>query len=114
MFQVMLALQNFGDGSALKMDDMAVSSYPIHASVARFDLSLIVGEHRTPEGLPNGIEGYLEYRTDLFERATAEALVARLVVLLETISEAPTLPLAQIEVLLPEERDELVSQWGMG
>ncbi|WP_374591919.1 amino acid adenylation domain-containing protein [Aquabacterium sp.] len=114
MFQVMLALQNFGDGSALKMDDMAVSSYPIHASVARFDLSLIVGEHRTPEGLPGGIEGYLEYRTDLFERATAEALVARLVVLLETISEAPTLPLAQIEVLLPEERDELVSQWGMG
>lgn len=114
LFQVMLALQNYGDGSALKMDDLAVSHYPIHASVARFDLALIVGEHRTPEGLPGGIEGYLEYRTDLFERSTAEALVARLVVLLETISEAPTLPLAQIEVLLPEERDELVSQWGMG
>jgi nonribosomal peptide synthetase DhbF len=114
LFQVMLALQNFGDGSALKMDDLAVSSYPIHASVARFDLSLIVGEHRTPDGLPGGIEGYLEYRTDLFERATAEALVARLEVLLEAVSEAPTLPLSQIEVLLPEERDELVSQWGMG
>jgi len=114
LFQVMLALQNYGDGSALKMDDLAVSHYPIHASVARFDLALIVGEHRTPEGLPSGIEGYLEYRTDLFERSTAEALVARLVVLLETISEAPTLPLAQIEVLLPEERDELVSQWSMG
>ena len=110
----MLALQNFGDGRALKMDDLSVSPYEIHVSVARFDLSLIVGEHRTPEGQANGIEGYLEYRSDLFEHRTAEGLAARLEALLEAVSQTPSLPLGQIEVLLPEEQAELVSQWGAG
>ncbi|MFT3859275.1 MAG: amino acid adenylation domain-containing protein [Aquabacterium sp.] len=104
LFQVMLALQNFGDGRALAMDGLQVSPFTIDVGVSRFDLSLIVGELRTPTGEPAGIEGYLEYRRDLFEPATAEALVARLMAVLEAVAAAPDMSISQIDVLLPHER----------
>lgn len=112
LFQVMLALQDFGGGAGFKLDDLTVSQYDLRVSVARFDLSLIVGEHRGSDGSACGIEGYLEYRTDLFARETAEALVARLEALLQTVSEDPSISLPQLEVLLPDEEIDLVPRWG--
>ena len=48
-------------------------------SVAKFDLTLGLGERRGPEGEPLGIEGELEYSQDLFEPGTAEAMAGRFV-----------------------------------
>ena len=62
--------------------------------VAKFDLTLGLGERRGPGGEPLGIEGGLEYSRDLFEEATAEAIAARLVRLLEAAVASPDLPAA--------------------
>ena len=45
---------------------------------AKFDLSLSLGEQRGADGTPAGIDGVLEYATDLFDRASVEALAGRL------------------------------------
>ena len=58
-------------------------------SSAKFDLSVSLGEERAPDGAPAGIGGVLEYATDLFDRASVEALAARLVRLLEAAVADP-------------------------
>ena len=50
---------------------------------AKFDLSFALAEERTPDGAPAGINGVLEYASDLFEEASAATLAERLVRLLD-------------------------------
>jgi amino acid adenylation domain-containing protein/non-ribosomal peptide synthase protein (TIGR01720 family) len=52
----------------------------------------------------------LDYQKNLYERADAEAIAARLVRVLEQILEDPRSPVGAIEVLAAEERDRLVRQ----
>ena len=68
LFQVLLVLQNDAPASfALPGLSVAVEAIETMAS-ARFDLALRVGEKRTGDGSPAGIDGILEYATDLFDR----------------------------------------------
>jgi amino acid adenylation domain-containing protein/thioester reductase-like protein/non-ribosomal peptide synthase protein (TIGR01720 family) len=53
----------------------------------------------------------LDYRSDLFDRASIQALTTRLMHLLETVITKPDQPLSQIEILIPEERHQLLSTW---
>ena len=48
-----------------------------------------LGEQRARDGTPAGIDGMLEYATDLFDRASIEALGERLVRLLEAAVASP-------------------------
>jgi SAM-dependent methyltransferase/acyl carrier protein len=63
---------------------------PIDTEVAKFDLHLVVRE------TPTGLEGRLEYSTDLFARATAEAMAAAYERLLLKIVTRPGASLAQL------------------
>ena len=53
----------------------------------------------------------LQYRTDLFERSTVEAIGRRLVALLEAVVADPNQPIGRIELLAPEERRQLLFEW---
>ena len=53
----------------------------------------------------------LGYRPDLFDRATVEALGARLVRLFEAIASDPLRPVGGIEILAPAERAQLLEEW---
>ncbi len=53
----------------------------------------------------------LDYRADLFDRASIEALGGRLVRLLEAAVAEPERPLGRLEILTPEERDTILRQW---
>jgi non-ribosomal peptide synthetase component F len=55
--------------------------------IARYDLSLVLTE--SASGI---LFGYLEYRTDLFERADVESLVRQFVELAGEVAEAPDRP----------------------
>jgi len=62
-------------------------------------------------GQPLGIEGELEYSVDLFERETVEAIAARFVRLLEGAVASPDVPLHQLEILGPGERQMLLESF---
>jgi amino acid adenylation domain-containing protein len=53
----------------------------------------------------------LQYRTDLFEYRSAEAIGNRLLRLLEAIAEDPSQRIGSIELLTTEEHHEILSQW---
>ncbi|MFB6809230.1 amino acid adenylation domain-containing protein, partial [Streptomyces sp. NPDC056387] len=53
----------------------------------------------------------LNYRPDLFERASVERLVGCLERLLETLVEDPDRPVGRVDILSPEDRHRLLTEW---
>ncbi len=110
LFQTMLTMQNAFDRTAVPAGlDIAPQEVP--RTTARFDLSFHVWERKDDDGAPAGVDGVLEYATDLFDPATAEALAARLVRLLEAAVAAPDTPVGALEILTARERRELLAEW---
>ncbi|MFE4395327.1 non-ribosomal peptide synthetase [Streptomyces sp. CB02056] len=126
LFQVMLALQNNTQPS-LDLPGLTATEQPVGADGAKFDLSLAVTERRRQDdsasGSPGdsaddstgdsaaGLVGTLEYNADVFEPATAEALAARLVRLLDQVARDPRTPLSRLDVLTPEEHRQVLTEW---
>lgn len=110
LFQIMLAFQNTPDAE-LHLPDME-SSLRIHSvGSAKFDLTLEISENRLADGTPNGLEGLLEYSTDLFKRETAQALADRLMRLLEAAESDPDQQIGNLDILAPEERRSMATDW---
>ncbi|MFD7202820.1 amino acid adenylation domain-containing protein [Streptomyces sp. NPDC059893] len=109
LFQVMVAAQNsMPDDFALP--GLTGTAHPVLSGSAKFDLSFKFEEQRGADGQALGIKSALEYSTALFDRSTAEAIAARLAVLLRTVAAAPATRLSQFDVLTPAER-ELLAGW---
>ena len=101
LFQVMLALQNNAPVSFEELPGLTAAFEPVTTATAKFDLSLSLGEQRGADGAPAGIHGVLEYATDLFDRANIEALVGRLVRLLEAAVADADRPIGSLDILTP-------------
>jgi nonribosomal peptide synthetase DhbF len=110
LFQVMLALQNTAEVK-LELDGLSTSFERVATSSAKFDLSVSVGEERGPDGAPAGIGGVVEYATDLFDRASVEALIGRLVRLLEAVVAEPERGIGSLDILAPAERVTILHDW---
>ncbi|MGW2048376.1 amino acid adenylation domain-containing protein [Streptomyces sp. NPDC001858] len=79
------------DGTAPDgVDGLDVETVVSGAGTAKFDLSLALRE------TDSGLDGYLEYSTDLFARGTAERLARGYVRLLERILRSPRADLARL------------------
>ncbi|MCY9373994.1 amino acid adenylation domain-containing protein [Bacillus sp. T17B1] len=110
LFQIMFAFQNTPDAE-LNFPEME-SYLRIHSvGSAKFDLTLEISENRLADGTPNGLEGLLEYSTDLFKQATAQALADRLMRLLEAAESDPDQRIGNLDILAPEERSSMVTDW---
>ncbi len=77
-------------------------------ATSRFDLSVSLSEQRGADGAPDGIDGVVEYASDLFDAATVEALLARWTRLLDAAVADPGRPISRIDILSPEERHQLL------
>ncbi|AOY04774.1 non-ribosomal peptide synthetase DhbF [Bacillus subtilis] len=110
LFQIMLAFQNTPDAE-LHLPDMESSLRINSVGSAKFDLTLEISEDRLADGTPNGMEGLLEYSTDLFKRETAQALADRLIRLLEAAESDPDEQIGNLDILAPEERSSMVADW---
>ena len=110
LFQVMLAFQNTPE-AVLELPGIVARLEPVGLGAAKFDLSLGLSERRATDGRPEGIAGVIEYRSDLFERSTVEAMGRRLAALLEAIVADPSQPIGAIELLAPGERRQLLLEW---
>ncbi|MFE7594617.1 amino acid adenylation domain-containing protein, partial [Kitasatospora sp. NPDC057512] len=107
LFQTLLALQN-APRSAFDLPGLSSEILLVQSPTAMFDLSFHLVERGGTGGASAGITGHVEYATDLFDRATVEALVARWLRLLTAAAAEPDRPLSRIDVLTAEERHELL------
>ncbi|MGH3428308.1 MAG: amino acid adenylation domain-containing protein, partial [Mycobacteriales bacterium] len=112
LFQVMLVLQNTPHtGLAMDLPGMATRPEPVDLSTAKFDLLVSLDERRAGDGTLEGIDGVLNYRTDLFDRVTVESMLARLIRVWEAVVADPDQPISRIEILTAEERHRLLVEY---
>lgn len=91
LFQVMLAFRPTA-GPRLDLPGLHGRTLPVETGSTKIDLTFNLGEQRTPDGSPDGIEGILQYSADLFDRRTAVELAARLERLLRARPVNPIAP----------------------
>ncbi|MYT22575.1 non-ribosomal peptide synthetase, partial [Streptomyces sp. SID7760] len=53
----------------------------------------------------------IDYRPDVFDRDTAQALIERLARLLEAVAEDPSCPVGTVDLLSPAERHRVLVEW---
>ncbi|HEX6199064.1 MAG TPA: condensation domain-containing protein, partial [Thermoanaerobaculia bacterium] len=85
--------------------DLEVRRLSSHNAAAKFDLSLYV------EAGAGGLRAAVEYRTDLFDRTTAERLLGHYDRLLAAVAEAPGTRLSELPLLTPAERHQVAVAW---
>ncbi|SDZ10060.1 non-ribosomal peptide synthetase [Thermoactinomyces sp. DSM 45892] len=107
LFQIMIAMQNTPD-LKWNVPELQAHFHLSNTGTAKFDLTLEFRESFDAEGNGNGLHGFLEYSTDLFERNTIELLIERLLRLLEGVSHDSNQLIGRFEILSEEERTKLV------
>jgi amino acid adenylation domain-containing protein len=110
LFQVMLAFQDDAV-PPLALPGLSAVVERAGPGAAKFDLLLSLAERLDGAGRPAGIEGALEFACDLFERGSAETLVARLLRLLAMVAADPDQCIGAVEVLSSAERHEILVHW---
>ena len=110
LFQVMLVLQNNAELGP-ELLGLEAGFEAVSTASAKFDLSLSLAERRGSDGTPAGIEGALEYASDLFDRSSVEAIAGRLVRLLEGAVADPDRAIGRLDILSPAERHTILREW---
>jgi len=100
LFQVMFAMQNT-PSPEIRLKDLQLSLLETERETAKFDITLVMWE--TAEGL----EGSLEYNTDLYEGATMQRLLRHFQTLLEGVAADPSARIADLPLLTASEQQQL-------
>ncbi|WPB88493.1 amino acid adenylation domain-containing protein [Streptomyces malaysiensis] len=110
LFQVTMTVQNVPEAT-IDLPGLDAEARPGGATMAKLDLDFQVVERFDEQGRPDGLLGGLTYATDLFDQATAETLVTRLIRLLKTATAGPARPLSRLDLLDSAERRRLLTEW---
>ncbi|MFG3709003.1 amino acid adenylation domain-containing protein [Micromonospora sp. NPDC047670] len=103
VFQVLFTLQNYARGGDAWPPGLHAEGVGTDAATARFDLSLYVSE------TPGGLRGMVVHNTDLFDTATVRRLTGSLETLLRAAVARPDLPVVDLDLLGPAERDRALA-----
>ncbi|MFD3842383.1 non-ribosomal peptide synthase/polyketide synthase, partial [Streptomyces sp. NPDC058642] len=104
LFDVMVLLHP-APPAAPALRDLTTAPVAVPRQAATFDLSV----EFVPDG--DGLTGLLEYRTDLFDTATAERMAGQLLRTLEGAATAPDRPLGTLPLLTPGEARRVTQEW---
>jgi amino acid adenylation domain-containing protein len=104
LFQVMLNLDNTPP-KAFRLGKLAVERILADNGTAKVDLQISLME------FPDGLHGFTEYNTDLFETTTIERMMGHFERLLEGILAHPDQPLGTLPLLDEVERHQLLVEW---
>ena len=107
LFQIMLALQNTPDPK-LKMPELETDLNLYSVGASKFDLTMELRELHTKEGNPAGINGFLEYSTDLFKSDTVEKLISRMLMLLEDAVSNQSQLIGRLKIMSTAERQKIL------
>ena len=104
LVQVALAPQPL-DERELHLDGLRVERIEQQAGRSDFDLTVFLWDEA------RGCNGTFDYNADLFERTTIDRMQRHLRGLLSAALAAPDQPVAQLPLLDPAERDQLLVAW---
>jgi amino acid adenylation domain-containing protein len=100
LFQVMCILQNLPQDT-IELVDLTLVPVSVESHTAKFDLVLAFTE------TPDGLNGVIEYASDLFDDATITRLVAHYQLLLAAIVTDPAQSIAALPLLTEAEQAQL-------
>jgi amino acid adenylation domain-containing protein len=104
LFQVMFEMEHIPGGD-LDLPELEIAPLVLENINAKFDLTLSVRE--SAAGLVTG----WEYKTDLFDRQTIERMAVSFQTLLAGIVANPQQRVAQLPILNPRDRQQLIAEW---
>ena len=104
LFQVLFVLHNTSRQTPT-LSDLDVSFQEIDPETAKFDLTLNLEASR------EGVKGWFEYSTDLFEAATITRMAGHFRTLLEGVLAAPEQSLSRLPLLTANERQQVLVAW---
>ncbi|QSQ26356.1 amino acid adenylation domain-containing protein [Pyxidicoccus parkwayensis] len=104
LFQVLFVLQP-EPGSSLALPGLEARRVDVDPGATPYDLTLSLARGA------DGLEGWLEYATDLFDAATASRLAQRLRVLLEAVVANPDERTSALSFLPEPERRQVLVEW---
>ncbi|MEH1935807.1 MAG: amino acid adenylation domain-containing protein [Nostoc sp.] len=104
LFQICFALQNV-PMQALELSGLSINHRLEYNGTAKFDLFLELFE------TPDGISGWFEYSTDLFDAATISRIGEHFQTLAAGIVANPDQKVADLPLLTPAERQQLLVGW---
>jgi amino acid adenylation domain-containing protein len=104
LFQVLFVLQNTPQ-QPLELVGLSVDRLEVAPETVNFDMWFNLSE--TSEGL----RGWIDYSTDLFDAATIARMGRHFQTLLEAIVDKPQAPLANLPLLQPDEQQRLLVAW---
>jgi len=104
LFQSDFILQN-SPRSAYQVTGLTFEALPVQNGTAQLDLTLDLWEE------PEGIGGWLEYDTDLFDPSTAARLVGNYINLLERIAAEPDQQISRYSLITDADRIRLLNEW---
>jgi amino acid adenylation domain-containing protein len=107
LFQVMLTLQNTPLAN-LHLRQLITAVEIPETNIAKFDLTFGFREVVNSKGEPQGIEGEILYRKDLFDENTVSSLATRYVRLLKEMVCVPETRVHCAEILDPDEKHLLL------
>ncbi|MEU1932957.1 amino acid adenylation domain-containing protein [Streptomyces coeruleorubidus] len=111
LFQVALSL-DADEAAVFGLPGLETSRLLVPTETAKFDLDIGLYEKRSAQGECLGLDGTVDYATDLFDHGTVEDLAARWVRLLEAVARDPDRPISRIDVLSGSERRDLLGDAG--
>lgn len=104
IFQVMFVLQNV-PLATVDLSDLTVQAVAIETTTTRFDLLLILQESS------EGIQGYVEYNSDLFEAATIARFMEQYQRILAEVLLSPDCRISDVQLLSPLEEQRVIVDW---
>jgi amino acid adenylation domain-containing protein/non-ribosomal peptide synthase protein (TIGR01720 family) len=104
LFQVLFTLQN-APREAMTLPGLTLRQLGAESGSAKFDLSLGLAES------PDGLQGSIEYATDLFDPATIARMIGHLEVLLQAITRDAGTAIRHLPLLPDDERQTLLRTW---
>ncbi|MDB9510452.1 amino acid adenylation domain-containing protein [Kamptonema animale CS-326] len=104
LFQVMFVLQNTPLPN-LELSDLNLTRLSVETQTSKFDLTLSL------ESTAEGIKGYFEYNTDLFDADTISRMAEHFQTLLGAIVVNPNQQIDKLPLLSERERYQLLMEW---
>ncbi|MFG1665914.1 amino acid adenylation domain-containing protein, partial [Streptomyces sp. Y7] len=115
LFQVLLTFNNTDHEGALhevaELPGLRVSPQNVRRTASKFDLSFAFAESFDDDRRPKGVDGALDFSTQLFERTSAERIAERFVRVLDAMTASPDLRIGDVEIIGREERERVLVEW---
>jgi len=104
IFQVMFGMQN-APRETPSVSELTITQVQLPSTTAKFDLTLFLSESAS------GLNCWLEYNTDLFDKTTIARMLHHFERLLQGIVNDPEKRLSRLPLLTDAERAQLLVQW---